>query len=436
MSSSFQQPPGLRVLAITEAFERFSFYTLQFLLVLFASAPTQEGGLGWSNAQALSLAGLYTMGAYGFPVIGAFLADRVLGIATAVFFGGFLIILGHFFMLFVHSTGFFYTALTLVAVGTGFFKPCMPALLGNLYHPNDSRRESGFSWYYFGINMGAMLAGMVGGLLLKYFGFQIALSSAGVGMIVGLCILLIGRKHVFVTPMKRTVAPPSQQGFHLKQKKSFYALLWSFGFFALWATAYNLLVSGTLSLYLEKFTNKHVLDFDVPTTFFMSLESVTILLVTPLFTGFLAFLARKKKYPHFFSQMNLGLGISAVALLYFSFLAFSFQNSQLSHEKIFHWSEISFFIALISVSEVMISPVMMSAISVIASHQYKSFFQSLYLLCFASTGLLASQIGAFSLKHPGFTFLITAVTLCIGTLCYFFARKAMIKALLTAHEEK
>ena len=154
MTPKINQPKGMYVLAFTEVFERFSYYTLAFLLVLYASSSHDKGGLGWSNEKALELVGIYTLAAYTLPILGSYLADDYIGKGKAVIFGGITIILGHFFMLFSKNESIFYLALFCVALGTGFFKPCMPSLLGDLYKTNDNRRESGFSWYYLGINIG------------------------------------------------------------------------------------------------------------------------------------------------------------------------------------------------------------------------------------------------------------------------------------------
>ena len=437
MTSKTKQPKGMYVLAFTEIFERFSYYTLAFLLVLYASAPLQNDGLGWSNEKSLALVGIYTMAAYTLPIIGSFIADRFIGKGKSVIFGGCVIIFGHFFMLFSKNESIFYLALFCVALGTAFFKPCMPSLLGDLYKPNDTRRESGFSWYYFGINIGAMLAGISSGLLTQKFGYQIALSSAGIGMVFGMFVFIFGRKYLVLEFVKRSKKSQDPHKKHMTkvQIRALKCLLIAFIFFAIWTTVYNIAISGTLTLYIEKFTNKNFLGYEIPTTFFMSLESFTIILATPIITFILAKLALKNKYPHFFSQMNLAVIISAIGLFYFTYLSYIGLGVQ-EGTKPFQYYELILFIVLLSVSETIISPVMMSAISLIAPLKYKSLFQSFYLATFGLTGLLAAKIGALSLHSPFETFLIVSIVIFVGGVVYYFVKPKMIKIANEAAKEQ
>ncbi|KAB8036482.1 MFS transporter [Silvanigrella paludirubra] len=437
MTTKTKQPKGMYILAFTEIFERFSYYTLSFLLVLYASAPLYGGGLGWSNEKALGLVGIYTMTAYTLPILGSFIADRFIGKGKSVILGGCIIILGHFFMLFSKNESIFYLALFCVALGTSFFKPCMPSLLGDLYKANDTRRESGFSWYYFGINIGAMIAGVSSGLLTQKFGYQVALSSAGVGMVIGMVVFILGKKHLVLEFDRKSkkVVDPNKKPISKVQMKALYSLIIAFVFFALWTTVYNIAISGTLTLYIEKFTNKTVFNVDIPTTFFMSLESLTIILFTPIITFVLTKLATKNKYPHFFTQMNLAVFIAAASVFYFTYLAHIGHGIE-EGVKPFQYYQFILFIVLLSISETIISPVMMSAISIMAPLKYKSLFQAFYLATFGLTGLLAAKIGALSLKSPFETFLIVSIVILVGAIVYYFVKPKMIKTANEAAKEQ
>ncbi len=437
MTIKSKQPKGMYVLAFTEIFERFSYYTLSFLLVIYSSASIESGGLGWSNEKALALIGIYTMAAYTLPIIGSFIADSVTGRGKAVIIGGFIIILGHFFMLFSKNESMFYLALSCVALGTGFFKPCMPSLLGDLYKPNDNRRESGYSWYYFGINTGAMIAGISSGLLMQRFGYQIALASAGIGMVIGMIVFYFGRKHLVLEFTKRTQknSKTLQKPMTKIQKKAFYCLIVAFIFFGIWATVYNIALSGTLTLYIEKFTNKDFFGFNIPTTFFMSLESLSILSFTPIITYILARLALKNKYPHFFTQMSIAVILSALGLFYFTYLSYIGQGVA-EGVKPFQYYEIMFFIIILSISETIISPVMMSTISIMAPKMFKSLFQSFYLATLGLTSLIAAKIGAISLESPYQTFLFVSIFILAGGIVYYLVKVKMIKIANEASKEQ
>ena len=423
-----KQPTGLYVLAFTEIFERLSFYTLSYLLVLYASATPAAGGLAWSKESALTLMGLYTMCAFTLPIIGSYLADSFLGCYRAVILGGMIIILGHFCMLFSASQPMLYLALTLVASGTAFFKPCMPALLGQLYAPEDTHRQSGFNWYYVGINLGAMMAGISSGLLMQRYGFQIALASAGVGMIIGMIVFYLGRNLLVHDEVKKTSSSiklkSEPSSLSPLQKKAIACLGLSLVFFVLWAIVYHVATTGTLSLYIENYTNKTIFSYEIPTTFFQSLEALVIMFFTPVFILILSGLAAKKHFPHAFSQMNLALALSAIAVFYFAYLAYIGQSAQ-PGEKPFYWTELAFFIALIAISEVMIAPVMMSTISMLAPYRYKALFQSFNLAGVGLAGLLAAKIGAKSLTSPVNTFFILGVVLSVGSFCYFLCKGKM-----------
>ena len=422
---TLSHPKGMYVLAFTEIFERLSFFTLSFLLVLYASAPLEENGLGWSKSEALTLGGIYTMAVYIFPIIGSFIADRFLGHFRAVIIGGFIIMLGHFFMLFSANTSFLYLALFLVASGTAFFKPCIPALLGSLYSWNDPRRESGYSWYYCGISLGILLAGVIGGLLLQKYGYHIALTSAGFGMAIGMFIFYMGRKYLVLSKSNCIAKKIKPIQISKKQKNSVIVLVISLVFFAFWTLIYNLSASGTISLFVENYTQKNIFNYEIPVTFFSSLEGLTILISTPFITYFLAYRSRKNKYPNFFSQMSFAMLLCTISLIYFTLLTLKFDNI-LNFPKPFTYYEIAFFIILFSISETIINPVMMSTISIIAPQKYKSFFQSIYLASFGLTGILAAKIGSYSFDKPFLTFLFVSIFITLITIIYYLVKSKMI----------
>ncbi len=432
---TLSHPKGMYVLAFTEIFERLSFFTLSFLLVLYASAPLAEKGLGWSKAEALTLGGIYTMAVYIFPIIGSLIADKFLGHFKAVILGGFIIMLGHFFMLFSANTAFLYLALFLVASGTAFFKPCIPALLGNLYTWNDPRRESGYSWYYCGISLGIMLAGIIGGVLLRKYGYHIALTSAGFGMAIGMLIFYFGRSHLVLSNPKNTTKKVNTNSITNNQKSSIIVLIISLIFFTFWTIIYNLCASGTVSLFVENYTQKNILNYEIPVTFFSSLEGLTILVSTPFITYFLANRSRKNKYPHFFSQMSFAMLLCAISLIYFSLLALKFDNI-LNLPKPFQYYEVAFFIIIFSVSETIINPVMMSTISIIAPQKYKSFFQSIYLASFGITGILAAKIGSYTFDKPFRTFLLVSIFIFLIAIIYYLVKSKMINIVNLLEEEK
>jgi POT family proton-dependent oligopeptide transporter len=177
--SFFGHPGGLSTLFFTELWERFSFYGMRALLILFMTASVAEGGLGFDTARAGAIYGTYTALVYLTALPGGWLADRFLGLRHAVLAGGILILCGHV-CLAIPSLATFYAGLAFIVAGTGLLKPNISALVGRLYADADGRRDAGFSIYYMGINLGAFFAPLVCGWLAQSEGWQSALTSLGI----------------------------------------------------------------------------------------------------------------------------------------------------------------------------------------------------------------------------------------------------------------
>jgi POT family proton-dependent oligopeptide transporter len=207
----FGHPKGLQTLFFTEMWERFSYYGMRAFLMLFMVAPTENGGLGIDAPTAGLIYALYTSAVYVLSVPGGWIADRFLGQQRAVFIGGVFIMVGHL-VLAMPSGGTFYLGLGLVAIGTGFLKPNISTMVGQLYGKDDIRRDAGFSIYYMGINIGAFAAPFIcGGFLAEgkmIRGFldsmgvspnnawHLAFAAAAVGMLIGLIQYNVGRAHL------------------------------------------------------------------------------------------------------------------------------------------------------------------------------------------------------------------------------------------------
>jgi POT family proton-dependent oligopeptide transporter len=206
----FGHPKGLSTLFFTEMWERFSYYGMRALLILFMTAPIAAGGLGFDTAKAGAIYGTYVSLVYITSLPGGWLADRFLGQRRATLYGGVLIMLGHI-SLAIPSLSTFYTGLGLVTLGTGLLKPNISTLVGELYTPEDERRDAGFSLYYMGINTGAFIAPLVCGWFAQSEQFRGILvrmglapenswhwgfAMAAIGMFLGLVQYLTGWKHL------------------------------------------------------------------------------------------------------------------------------------------------------------------------------------------------------------------------------------------------
>jgi proton-dependent oligopeptide transporter, POT family len=206
----FGHPRGLSTLFFTEMWERFSYYGMRALLILFMTAPVAAGGLGFDTAKAGPIYALYVSSVYLLSLPGGWVADRVLGLRRTVFVGGVIIMFGHI-CLAIPSLATFYLGLVLIALGTGCLKGNVAALVGQLYAPDDLRRDAGYSLYYIGINTGAFIAPLITGWLAQSDAFRGLLAGAGirpeaawhwgfaaaaVGMFLGLVQYSLGGKYL------------------------------------------------------------------------------------------------------------------------------------------------------------------------------------------------------------------------------------------------
>lgn len=193
----FGHPVGLYILFFTEMWERFSYYGMRGILVLYLTAKTvgDNPGLGWLDAEALSLYGWYTMLVYVASIPGGIIADKIIGQKRAVMIGGFLLVAGHG-ILSVEEMWAFYTGLGLIVSGVGMLKPNISTLVGGLYRPGDEKRDKGFSIFYIGINVGAALASLVVAYVADIWGWHAGFGLAAIGMVLGQLVYLSGQGYL------------------------------------------------------------------------------------------------------------------------------------------------------------------------------------------------------------------------------------------------
>ncbi|MDQ3950340.1 MAG: peptide MFS transporter [Gemmatimonadota bacterium] len=186
--SFFGHPRGLSTLFFTEMWERFSYYGIRPLLVLFMIAALADGGFGFERTTASSIAGIYAFSVYLASLPGGWIADRWLGLRRSIWYGGVFIALGHLSIalsvVFAHRA--FFLGLVFIVIGTGLLKPNISAIVGDLYPEGGARRDAGFSIFYMGINTGALIAPIVTGFLGERVGWHLGFGAAGVGMVIGL----------------------------------------------------------------------------------------------------------------------------------------------------------------------------------------------------------------------------------------------------------
>jgi len=212
----FGHPIGLSTLFFTELWERFGYYGMRALLILFMVAPAEHGGLGMNVMTAGSIYGLYTASVYMLSLPGGWLADRFLGQRRAVLYGGMLIAIGYL-MLAATDVRVFYAGLCVVVCGTGLLKPNISTIVGQLYAPEDPRRDAGFSIFYMGINVGATIAPLICGYVGQRVNWHLGFALSGIGMIFGVVQFWFGWRHLGEAGMHPV--QPTDEADAAKQRK-------------------------------------------------------------------------------------------------------------------------------------------------------------------------------------------------------------------------
>ena len=332
-TSFLGHPKGLAPLVFTELWERFSYYGMRAILVLYMVAPPAQGGLGFDVKQAASIYGTYTMAVYLTALPGGLAADYLLGARLAVFLGGIVIAAGHFSMIF-HSMSSFYLGMVLIAVGTGLLKPNISTMVGSLYRENDPRRDSGFSIFYMGINVGAVLAPLACGTLAQSEGFKRILANngfdpakswhwgfgaAGVGMILGLIIFLVFGKwlaHVGNKVKKKAATTASDvaasQPLTASDWKRIAAIFIFFVFTMLFWAAYEQ-KGASLNLFAKELVRTEIFGIGFPSSYLQSCTPFFVILLAPIFSYL--WVSLKDRQPSSPVKFTLGLLFIGVAYL-------------------------------------------------------------------------------------------------------------------------
>jgi proton-dependent oligopeptide transporter, POT family len=234
-------PRGLSTLFFTEMWERFSYYGMRALLVLFMVSSVEQGGMGLDDRTSNAIYGLYTMFVYLLALPGGWLADRLFGLRNAVFYGGCIIALGHI-CLALPSHDTFFLGLLLIVIGTGLLKPNISSLVGELYPVNEqSKRDAGFSIFYMGINLGAFSSPFITGYLGETINWHYGFAAAGLGMILGVIQYKATEKYLGDAGVS-----PTASGVNGSSKKNIKTGLWIFGL--LLTTFVVLLMTRTITL--------------------------------------------------------------------------------------------------------------------------------------------------------------------------------------------
>jgi proton-dependent oligopeptide transporter, POT family len=425
----FGHPKGLSVLFATELWERFSYYGMRALLVLYMVdhllAPGKqaevlglaslkrvlEAAFGPLGAQPLAsqIYGLYTGFVYLTPILGGYLADRWLGRRRMVALGAALMVAGHFLMA---SEPFFLLALLLLILGNGAFKPNIVTQVGGLYAPGDARRDRAYSLFYVGINIGAFFSPLVSGTLGETLGWHYGFASAGVGMAIGLLTYLIGSPSLPADrPRQRKPEPAS--GDSARSRRALLGVLALFIPATLFFAAYEQ-QGNTIALWADKFTDRGV-DLmlwkgEIPVTWFQAFNPLMVFLFTPLLVAFWAAQARRRREPGTMTKMAVGCFGVAFSYLIMALAAWINPGGRSS------WLWLAAYFVVITFAELYFSPIALSLVSRIAPDHARSAMMGFWLTTTFAGNLLAGWIGGLwaSLSPAEFFLVVCALSAAAG----------------------
>lgn len=425
-------PVGLFVLFFTEMWERFSFYGMRVLLVLYMTdyliTSTQNGlyvfGFGTLRAVleniygplavqpfASQIYGLYTGLVYFTPLFGGMLADRVLGQRKTVVIGGVLMAVGHFLMAF---ESLFLLALLFLILGNGAFKPNISTQVGGLYAPGDARRDNAFTIFYMGINLGALLAPFVCGTLGQIYGWHYGFTAAGVGMVIGLIVYLWGQKYLpkEVRPIKQdeVAAKENKQPLTGAEWKAVWALcalcVLNIVFWAVYEQQGN-----TLQIFADRNADWTVFGWEMPSTWFQSFNPFFIFIMVPFLNRFWLWQANRNKAMSSVSKMATGcivLGLSFPILIFAT-------NGLGEAEKIsFLWLVACTFIY--TIGEIYLSPIGLSLVTKVAPVRLVGMMMGMWFLSSFFGNWLSGQVGMLysSMSKESFFLILTAMGVGAG----------------------
>ncbi len=428
----FGHPRGLAYLFATEMWERFSYYGMRALLVLYMVKYLLDPrrmdsvvGLGSFKAMletifgplatqplASQIYGFYTGLVYLTPIFGGLLADRVLGQRRTVIIGATLMAIGHFMMAFEQL---FLFALCILILGNGAFKPNISTQVGSLYPPGDRRRDRAFSIFYVGINLGAFLAPLVCGTLGEEVGWHYGFAAAGVGMTLSLIIYLCGASHLPEDALVRRA--PLQQPLDRSAWQSIIALLLLFAPVSLfWATYEQ--QGNTIALWADQFTDRHFLGGEIPVTWFQAFNPFMIFAFTPLIVAFWRWQGHREHST--ITKLSIGCLLNALAYLVMMAAAWSAGGGKAN------WLWLFAYFVVITVGEIYLSPTSLSLVTKVAPTSLLSMMMGVWLSTSFIGGFLAGYLGTFwSSMGKGNFFLMLALLSSVAGVAIMLLRRPL-----------
>jgi POT family proton-dependent oligopeptide transporter len=478
-----EHPKGLRTLFFTEMWERMSYYGMRALLVLFMVDSVDSGGLGFSDQTATALYGLYTAAVYMVMLPGGWIADRLLGAQKTVWYGGIIIMCGHF-ILAIPSFYTFFVGLLFIIIGTGLLKPNISAIVGELYQPNDPRRDAGFTIFYMGINLGGALGPLICSALgeSETFGWHYGFAAAGVGMLLGLTQFHLSSARLGNAGLKPSLNPEDPEdrkrirvgwryvligmgavliicGLLLGQvisvdperlaEKATFLIVTVAGLYFIYLFVFGELsdiekkrliviiilfvaaaifwagfeqAGSSLNLFAERYTDRMIGNFEIPAGWFQSLNPTFIIILAPVYSALWIALARRHMDPSTPAKFALGLIILALGFA----IMFGAAKLVVAGNKVLP-SWLIFTYLFHTMGELALSPVGLSAMTKLAPKRYVGQMMGVFFLGASLgniiAGLIAGEFKADAIDEmPALYAQIVLTTAGSGLLLALFTR--------------
>ncbi|HKS56647.1 MAG TPA: peptide MFS transporter [Steroidobacteraceae bacterium] len=412
MKDWFGQPRGLTILFLTEMWEIFSYIGMRVLLVYYM---TKQLMIGQENASVIY--GAYNAFLYFTPIVGGIVCDRWLGRRNSVVLGGSIMALGHFMMAF---EPLFFGALATIAIGNGLFLPALPSQIPGLYSHDDPRRKTAYNYYYLGINVGGFLAPLACGTVGELYGWHWGFTLAGIGMVSGLVIYIIGGRYLPPEPPRIAPVPSiEQEHSHAGATARRFALLAGIvGMVVIFRIAYEQ-VGNTLPLWIEH-ADRSVGAFVIPMTWFQSLNPLLVLLLTPWFVARWVRHARKGHELSSIRKMSVGAGVVGLSYLLLAAVAATSDGAVVANG----WIWLIIFFVVMTAGELYILPIGIGLFARLAPAGFAATAIALWFLANFFGNLLAGAFGRLwsSLSPPQFFAATAAIAALSGALLLAFNR--------------
>ncbi|HTS86533.1 MAG TPA: peptide MFS transporter [Usitatibacter sp.] len=411
MPTWFGQPRGLTILFLTEMWEKFSYFGMRTLLVYYMVKQLQ-----YAQGYASMVYGTYSAVVFFTPIVGAYISDRWLGKRRAIVIGSITMAIGHFMMAFEPM---FYVAMSTIAIGNGLFLPNLPSQIGQLYGKDDPRRQSAYSLYYLGVNLGAFFSPLVCGTLGEIYGWHYGFGAAGVGMCIGLAIYLAGSRYL---PRDTRDEVPETSPREASRETVPYGLLLATALAVIvFRSAYE--QSGnSLALWIDSGVDRAAGSQAIPATWFQSLNPLFVFMLTPIVVAFWNRSKAQREYRQG-ALRKMALGAFGVAFSY----ALLCGVITMAGAALVSWAVVIAFFLLFTLAEIYILPVGLSLFATLSPSRFTATSIAAWFLAAFAGNLLAGYVGTWwSVLGPAPFF--GAMALVAGTSGLVLAGLAAMQA--------